>query len=62
MTEVAYDELREELRLLKQRVEALENALAEEPTSDDIKALEEADKEFRTGKTISHKEVLKKYL
>ncbi len=44
-------ELEKELRLIRQRLESIEEALAEEMTDDDKQALEEALKEHREGQT-----------
>ena len=44
--------LEKELKLIRQRLESIEEALAEEMTNDDKRALEEALKEHREGKTI----------
>ena len=44
--------LEKELRLIRQRLESIEEALAEEMTGDDKQALQEALKEHREGKTI----------
>ncbi len=44
-----------ELRLIRRRLEAIEEALAEEMTTDDKKALKEALEEHRHGKTIEFK-------
>lgn len=44
--------LERELHLIRERLEAIEEALGEEMTADDKKALEEALKEHREGKTI----------
>jgi len=45
--------LEKELHLIRERLEAIENALGEEMTADDKKALEEAMKEHQEGKTIT---------
>lgn len=45
--------LEKELHLIRERLEAIEEALAEEMTADDKKALEEALKEHREGNTIA---------
>jgi hypothetical protein len=45
--------LERELHLIRERLEAIEEALGEEMTADDKKALEEAMKEHREGKTIA---------
>jgi hypothetical protein len=44
--------LEKELRLIRQRLESIEEALAEEMIDDDKQALQEALKEHREGKTI----------
>jgi hypothetical protein len=44
--------LEKELHLIRERLEAIEAALGEEMTADDKKALEEALKEHREGKTV----------
>ena len=44
--------LERELHLIRERLEAIEDALGEEMTTDDRKALEEALKEHRAGKTV----------
>jgi hypothetical protein len=44
--------LEKELHLIRKRLEAIEEALSEEMTPDDKKALEEALQEHRQGKTI----------
>lgn len=44
-----------ELHRIRERLEAIEEALAEEMTADDKKALEEGMKEHREGKTIAFK-------
>jgi hypothetical protein len=45
--------LEKELHLIRERLEAIEQALGEEMTTDDKKALEEAMKEHREGKTAT---------
>ena len=45
--------LERELHLIRERLEAIEEVLGEEMTADDKKALEEAMKEHREGKTIT---------
>ena len=45
--------LEKELHLIRERLEAIEQALGEEMTADDKKALEEAMKEHREGKTVT---------
>jgi hypothetical protein len=44
--------LERELHLIRERLEAIEDALGEEMTADDKQALEEALKEHREGETI----------
>jgi hypothetical protein len=44
--------LEKELHLIRKRLEAIEEALGEEMTADDRKALEEALQEHREGKSI----------
>ncbi len=44
--------LEKELRLIRQRLDSIEDALAEEMTDDDKRAREEALKEHREGETI----------
>ena len=45
--------LERELHLIRERLEAIEEALGEEMTDDDREALKEALKEHREGKTIA---------
>ena len=45
--------MEKELHLIRERLEAIEDALGEEMTADDKRALEEAVKEHREGKTIA---------
>jgi len=45
--------LEKELHLIRERLEAIEEALGEEMTADDKKALEEAMKEHREGRTVT---------
>jgi len=47
--------LERELHLIRERLEAIEDALGEEMTADDKESLEEALKEHRQGKTIPFK-------
>jgi hypothetical protein len=47
--------LERELHLIRERLEAIEDALGEEMTDDDKEALEEALREHREGKTIAFK-------
>ena len=44
--------LEKELHLIRERLETIEQALGEEMTADDKKALKEAMKEHREGKTV----------
>ena len=44
--------LERELRLIRQRLDSIEEALAEEMSEDDKKALEEALEEHREGRTV----------
>ncbi len=44
--------LEKELRLIRQRLDSIEDALAEEMSEDDKKARAEALKEHREGKTV----------
>jgi len=44
--------LEKELHLIRERLEAIEEALGEEMTADDKKALDEALKEHREGRTV----------
>jgi len=45
--------LEKELHLIRERLEAIEEALGEDMTANDKKALEEAVKEHREGKTVT---------
>jgi len=47
--------LEKELQLIRQRLDSIEEVLAEEMTEDDKRALEEALKEHREGKTVPFK-------
>ncbi len=47
--------LEKELHLIRRRLEAIEDVLAEEMTADDKKAITEALKEHREGKSIPFK-------
>jgi hypothetical protein len=47
--------LEKELHLIRRRLEAIEDVLAEEMTADDKKALTEALKEYREAKSIPFK-------
>jgi predicted nucleic acid-binding Zn-ribbon protein len=42
-----------ELHLIRERLEAIEDALGEEMTTDEKRALEEAMREYKEGKTIA---------
>ena len=48
---MAESKLERELKLIRQRLESIEEALGEEMTSDDKQALEDALEEHREGKT-----------
>ena len=45
--------LEKELHLIRDRLEAIEEALGEEMTADDKKALEDALREHREGETVA---------
>jgi hypothetical protein len=45
--------LERELHLIRERLEAIEDALGEEMTADEKKALEEAMREHREGQTVT---------
>lgn len=47
--------LEKELHLIRERLEAIEDALGEEMTADEKKALEEAMREHREGQTVAFK-------
>lgn len=49
---MAESKLERELKMIRQRLESIEEALGEEMTSDDKQALESAIKEHKEGKTI----------
>lgn len=49
---MAQAQVERELKLIRQRLESIEEALAEEMTEDDKRALREALKEYRSGKTV----------
>ena len=51
--------LEKELKLIRQRLEAIEDVLAEEMTKDDKRALKEAIREHREGKSIPFNKVRK---
>ena len=46
------NELEQELKLIRQRLDSIEEALAEEMTEDDTQAHKEAMKEHREGETL----------
>ncbi len=50
---MAQTAIEKELRLIRQRLESIEEALAEEMTEDDKRALKEALQEHRAGRTVS---------
>ena len=50
---MAQTAIEKELRLIRQRLESIEEALAEEMTEDDKRALREALQEHRAGRTVS---------
>ena len=54
------EELKERVRRLEERVRALEEGLDSLLTVDDLRALKEAEGEYRKGETISHEELVKK--
>jgi hypothetical protein len=54
-----HTEVWEELRQIRRRLEILEDAIL---SPDDREALEEARREFKKGKTLSHERVAKKFL
>lgn len=45
--------MEKELHLIRERLEAIEDALGEEMTADDKRALEETMREHKEGKTIA---------
>ena len=45
--------MEKELHLIRERLEAIEDALGEEMTTDEKRALEEAMREYKEGKTIA---------
>ena len=49
---LAQTRLEKELRLIRQRLESIEEVLSEEMTKDDKRALEEALEEHKLGKTV----------
>ena len=50
------------LEELKERVRALEKELDSLLTADDLKALKEAEEDYKKGETIPHEELVKKLL
>ena len=56
------EELRERVRRLEERVKALEEELDSLLTADDLRALKEAEEEYRRGETIPHEELVKELL
>ena len=56
------EELKERVRRLEERVRALEEELDSLLTTDDLRALKEAEDEYRKGETITHEELVKKLL
>jgi len=52
---MAQSTIEKELRLIRKRLDAIEEAIAEEMTDDDKAALKEALKEHREGRTIPFK-------
>ena len=56
------EELKERVRRLEERVKALEEELDSLLTADDLRALKEAEEEYRKGETILHEELVKKLL
>ena len=51
--------LEKELRLIRQRLEAIEEVLAEEMTEEDKHSLKEAQREHREGKSVPFERVRK---
>ena len=49
---MAQTQVEKELKLIRQRLESIEEALAEEMTEDERQALREALKEHMSGKTV----------
>ena len=56
------EELKERVRKLEERVRALEKEFDSLLTADDLRALKEAEDEYRKGETIPHEELVKKLL
>lgn len=61
MEKSEYEELKEEMRLLKERVAALEEAIDAILAPEDLQAIREAHEDLKQGKTISLEDVRKKY-
>ena len=59
MTSTEYTDVLEELKEIRRRLELLEDAIL---SPDDEVGLEQARKEFREGKTVNHKELVRKFL
>jgi predicted nucleic acid-binding Zn-ribbon protein len=55
-------ELRQEIDQIKRRIAALEKALDSVATEDDLRAIEEARKDLKLGKTIRLPEVKKRHV
>jgi predicted nucleic acid-binding Zn-ribbon protein len=55
-------ELRQEIDQIKRRIDALEKALDSVATEDDLRAIEEARKDLKLGKTIRLPEVKKRHV
>ncbi|MGD0396614.1 MAG: hypothetical protein ABSB26_06860 [Nitrososphaerales archaeon] len=49
---MAQTQVEKELKLIRQRLESIEEALAEEMTDDDRRAFTDALKEHKSGKTV----------
>lgn len=50
--QMAQTQVEKELKLIRQRLESIEEVLAEEMTEDDKRALSEALKDHKSGKTV----------
>lgn len=61
MEKSEYEELKEEMRLLKERVAALEEAIDAILAPEDLQAIQEAHQDLKQGKTVSLEDVRKKY-
>jgi predicted nucleic acid-binding Zn-ribbon protein len=55
-------ELRQEIDQIKRRIDALEKALDSVATEDDLRAIEEASKDLKLGKTVRLPEVKKRHV